>query len=423
MPSSLTHEFFAHEGNQVDKWEQYLSIYDAEFARFINDGRPLQLLEIGVQNGGSLELWKKILPFGSSVRGVDIDPNVLNIRFADQEIRVDVADATTSAVVDLLSDEMFDVIIDDGSHKSDDIIKTFELCFNFVKPGGLYIIEDLHAAYLAALGGGRSEPGSAIRLLKDLVDALHLDHIEQDPINEGADIPFLRHYNRSIARITFYDSVAVIEKLLDPKVEPYRRILSGTTSRCLGIRRWLGGLPREQLAQLRMPSQTAFGVSHKLLEVMDAHLNDRAREKAALEARIRELEEDAQRQREAHAQRDADRARAHEEQLVKQAGRIDELLITSEDLRATIKALEADLQASEERTAVERNRAFARSEEFSVVQRQVAEANLKTAQMKAALDVERAAAQQAVAELRGKLNRAYAAWAQRGAAIERLKAI
>jgi hypothetical protein len=66
------------------------------------------------------------------------------------------------------------VIIDDASHRSDDIIAAFRSTFPRVTPSGLYIIEDLHAAYRHPLGGGFRAPGSAIEWLKGLIDALHV---------------------------------------------------------------------------------------------------------------------------------------------------------------------------------------------------------------------------------------------------------
>lgn len=72
--------------------------------------------EIGVQNGGSLELWAKYLPEGSEIVGLDIDPAVAGLRFHGAITAHVVYITDAAAVTALLGDKMFDVIIDDGSH-------------------------------------------------------------------------------------------------------------------------------------------------------------------------------------------------------------------------------------------------------------------------------------------------------------------
>ena len=59
----------------------------------------------------------------------------------------------------LLGDEPFDIIIDDGSHHSDDIIQAFRSLFDKLRPGGVYSVEDLHASYWESLGGVSDVPG------------------------------------------------------------------------------------------------------------------------------------------------------------------------------------------------------------------------------------------------------------------------
>src|SRR6516165_2890021 len=71
---SLCRIFVDHEGFASDKWEHYFPIYEAAFSKFIARGQPIRLLEIGVQNGGSLQIWSKYFPAGSTIVGIDIDP-------------------------------------------------------------------------------------------------------------------------------------------------------------------------------------------------------------------------------------------------------------------------------------------------------------------------------------------------------------
>ncbi len=232
--SPRLHEvFFSHDGKFADKWEQYLSIYESEFAKFVEASNPVRLLEIGVQNGGSLEVWSRYLPAGSECIGVDIDPRVGDLKFSSGNIRVIVADAADpSVLLEKLGEGEFDIIIDDGSHISKDIIDSYNILFPKLKWGGKYIIEDMHACYWRLFKGGYLLESSAIEVLKQMVDGLNADHIIDDAINDDERMR-LESVNRSVARISFYDSVAVIEKLTAEKREPYRRVQSGTIGRVL----------------------------------------------------------------------------------------------------------------------------------------------------------------------------------------------
>src|SRR5262245_20703031 len=117
--NNFTDVFLKHDGKRIDKWEQYVGIYEAELESFVERRTPVRLLEIGIQNGGSLELWSKYLPTGSVIRGIDIDERVAHLAFDNANTAVDIADATqASKMEELFGNEAFDIIIDDGSHRS-----------------------------------------------------------------------------------------------------------------------------------------------------------------------------------------------------------------------------------------------------------------------------------------------------------------
>jgi hypothetical protein len=127
---TLSALFADHAGNVSDKWEHYLAIYDFELARFRDVGRPVKLLEIGVQNGGSLQVFAKYLPTRSRLVGIDVDPNCAKLRLGPN-IEVVIADAgEPDSLNAALSDQRFDIIIDDGSHRSEDVIATLRTCFD-----------------------------------------------------------------------------------------------------------------------------------------------------------------------------------------------------------------------------------------------------------------------------------------------------
>jgi SAM-dependent methyltransferase len=228
---SLASRFFERAGKFADKWEQYLSIYDVELAPFLARGTPVRLLEIGVQNGGSLELWSEILPAGSRVVGVDCDPNVGALRFENPNISVIIQDATDAeAMRPVLGETLFDLIVDDGSHVCRDVITAFNLYFEYLAPGGKFVIEDLHTSYFPQHGGGLRDPASSVEWLKRLIDVLNFDHIQPNEKLSDLERLCMRRLNAQIGRVSFYDSVAVIEKLPVEKARPYRRVCSGTAT-------------------------------------------------------------------------------------------------------------------------------------------------------------------------------------------------
>ncbi|WP_051334358.1 glycosyltransferase [Bradyrhizobium sp. Ai1a-2] len=286
----LVELFFGHTGKTVDKWEQYLSIYSREFAPYLESKRPVRLLEIGVQNGGSLELWGKYLPEGSEIIGIDIDPKVGNLTF-EGAISAFVVDATdNSKLADALGDRQFDIVVDDGSHISNDIITTFKLLFDRLAPGGKYIIEDLHASYWGSHGGGYRFGTSAMEFFKNLVDALNADHFQNVG---GAEVPELLQFNRYLAGITFYDSVIVIEKLLKEKNSPYRRMLGGITSDVVDPVIGIMAQPTSQVGALMLADEQKRYIESSILgrinDEIDARSNTNAREISRIEAEKQQL--------------------------------------------------------------------------------------------------------------------------------------
>jgi hypothetical protein len=65
--------FFAHEAKYSDKWDSYLDVYERVLGDLRN--KSINILEIGVQNGGSLEIWDKYFPNSIKVLGCDINPH------------------------------------------------------------------------------------------------------------------------------------------------------------------------------------------------------------------------------------------------------------------------------------------------------------------------------------------------------------
>ena len=56
---------------QIHKWHHYFDIYEKYLSRFI--GKNPTILEIGVKDGGSLELWDNYFVNKCKIYGVDIN--------------------------------------------------------------------------------------------------------------------------------------------------------------------------------------------------------------------------------------------------------------------------------------------------------------------------------------------------------------
>lgn len=212
-----------HQGKKSYKWDFYFEEYDRIFSHCKYD--RVKLLEIGVQNGGSLEIWSQYFENATAIVGCDIDAKCGYLAFEDPRISVLVGDINNSETIQALESisPTFDIVLDDGSHHSSDIIRSFFEFFPRVSAGGLYLIEDLHCSYWAEYGGGLYHPQSAISFLKKLVDILNRDYWGKEiSISDFLDdfeatlSPKLDESNylslRSIQSIEFSNSICVIRK-------------------------------------------------------------------------------------------------------------------------------------------------------------------------------------------------------------------
>src|SRR5208282_5528836 len=110
--------FESHKGRQIDKWEHYFPIYEKHFERF--RGKAPRVLELGVDHGGSLQLWKHYFGRDAEIIGIDINPLA---GFQEDQIKVYLYDQTSPDIAHL---GPFDIVIDDGSHQAEHQVLSFE---------------------------------------------------------------------------------------------------------------------------------------------------------------------------------------------------------------------------------------------------------------------------------------------------------
>lgn len=216
---SLRTLYQEHQGKVSDKWNLYLDVYDRVLAPWRE--LPVTLVEVGVQNGGSLQIWPRYFVNGAAFIGCDIDTKCAALVYDDARVSVVVgninSDAGSRAI--LSRAQSWDIFIDDGSHTSYDIIISFCNYFQFLKPGGLYIIEDLHCSYWASYGGGIVCATSSMSFFKLLCDILNHEHWKTQITVESLLATFFAgpkqpnfSFFSDIFSITFLNSMCIIEK-------------------------------------------------------------------------------------------------------------------------------------------------------------------------------------------------------------------
>jgi hypothetical protein len=193
--------------DKASSHHDYLSFYEIFFAPL--QDKPITILEIGVYGGASLKTWETYFP-NAAIVGVDITPTCK--RFERGRTRIVLADQSNVQELTALAVEHgpFDIVIEDGSHMCEHQITSLRTLFPFVKPDGLYIVEDLQTNYGSMLESYNGiATSTCVEYLKRWVDLRVGD--DQVPIEEVEDA-FLRTYGRSVSFITFYRRACLIKK-------------------------------------------------------------------------------------------------------------------------------------------------------------------------------------------------------------------
>jgi len=191
-------------GKKITKWTHYFWVYDRHFAALRD--KPIKMLEIGVLNGGSLEMWKKYFYPDSTIVGIDITPNCKNFEDVENNVHVRIGDQSDPEFLQSLVDEFgeFDLVLDDGSHHVAHVNKTFQFLYPKIAKDGVYFIEDTHAAYWNSHGGSIDHPDSINNVAKTMIDKLNADH------TKGQIAPdFFTHETKCMS---CYDSIVVFER-------------------------------------------------------------------------------------------------------------------------------------------------------------------------------------------------------------------
>lgn len=234
--------YLAHEGKVSDKWSLYLAEYDRIFHPYRE--HPVRLLEIGVQNGGSLDVWSKYFSNAKVLIGCDINPDCAKLRYEDPRVSIVVGDANAEASWQAVADlaGRLDVVIDDGSHVSGDIIESFLHYFPLLTSGGIYVAEDLHCSYWQQFEGGLFDPHSSISFFKALADVVNHEHwglpLQREYVLAGLTEKYGVDFSAAglelVHSVEFINSMCVVRKQAEPNNQLGIRVIAGQKDAVVG---------------------------------------------------------------------------------------------------------------------------------------------------------------------------------------------
>ena len=201
-PGDLEKYFDGHtSGPGIWKWRHYFDVYERHLERF--RGTPVNMVEIGVYAGGSIGMWRRYFGDDCHIYGVDIDPEcrVHKKDYADIFIGDQSDPAFWASFVEQVPE--IDIVLDDGGHEVHQHVTSLESLLPHVRPGGVYICEDVV---------GIANP--LHDYVSGLARSLSADRpFAHQPDGEAHVVP--TEFQRSISSVHLHPFVVVIEKRAD----------------------------------------------------------------------------------------------------------------------------------------------------------------------------------------------------------------
>ena len=201
--NDLEKYFRSNDKRLIHKWIHYFEVYDRHFNKYRN--KEIVILEIGVSQGGSLQMWKDYFGDKAKIYGIDVNPKCKELE--EETIKIFIGSQSDPHFLREVKKQIppVDILIDDGGHTMVQQIVSFEELFDCIKPDGVYLCEDLHTSYWLRFGGGHKRRGTFIEYSKNFIDDLNAYHSKQSSLKVNS-------FTKSVFSIHYYDSIVVIEK-------------------------------------------------------------------------------------------------------------------------------------------------------------------------------------------------------------------
>jgi 23S rRNA U2552 (ribose-2'-O)-methylase RlmE/FtsJ len=188
--------------------------------------KKINLFEIGIDAGRSLKMWNDMFKQGK-IYGMDIDHE-----YEHEKGKIYKGDQSNRKDLDRIIKEIkiVDIIIDDGSHKPEHQLFTFNYLFqNFLNMDGLYIIEDIETSYWKnsklyeyKIDAGYDEKNNIVKIFRDIADIVNREFLLEE------NIKIIKKYNnidydnlKYISSITFGSNCIIIKKMSKEEYKKY----------------------------------------------------------------------------------------------------------------------------------------------------------------------------------------------------------
>ena len=169
MSENKIKKLFNIAKNRSRKLEKYFSVYEELFKEYKN--KKITFIEIGVSNGGSLDIWKKYFSKDSRIIGIDLNPECK--KFEKEKKQIFIGNQSDPKFWNNFFRKVgkVDIILDDGGHTNLDQIITVVSTVNKINDGGILVIEDTSTSYVNEYNS--SKEFSFIEFTKKIIDDIN----------------------------------------------------------------------------------------------------------------------------------------------------------------------------------------------------------------------------------------------------------
>jgi len=199
LHKSETFKYFKKSDRLSLKWDNYFLVYDKIFRKYKN--KKIKFVEIGVANGGSLFIWRKL--FGKKAKIIGIDANPYSKKLSKYGFKIYTGDQSDPNFWEKFfkKEGKIDIVLDDGGHKNLQQISTVHYTLPYIKDGGMIVVEDMATSYLKKEFYNPSK-FSFINFCNKIIEFINY--------RSGLIKKKMNLYSKKIYSIEFFNSIAVL---------------------------------------------------------------------------------------------------------------------------------------------------------------------------------------------------------------------